>query len=120
MIEQEMVNRITAERKAKGPVRLPAGEFEKHYTPQILDSRSRYRQHDPVQPSSIKFQSTDTYPDPVFCMEAVKVEDVKPSKTGHKNGESKHFRRLTLGDISPEFEILWDDDRFGMGRSGHG
>ena len=39
-------------------------------------------------------------------MEAVKSEFVKPSKpkpVKRKKGKEKHFRRLTLGDVSPEW-----------------
>lgn len=119
-IERESIARIVAAQKAKGHVRLPAGEFEKHYTPNSMDSRARCRQHRPVHPSTAMFQSMDTYPDSAVCMEAVKIEFVKLSESAHKKGKTKHFRRLTLGGVSPELGILWDDDRFEMGGSDNG
>ena len=86
-IEMESIASIRNAPKVSGPVRLPSGECEKHYTPNTLDSRTRYRLPKYVEPSIRTFQATDTYPDSAVCMEAVeveirKVEIVKPSKSG--------------------------------------
>ena len=109
IIEQESKVRIQAASKPKGPARLPAGEFEKHYGVVLLDSRARYR---PKQDQPSGVISAETCADPIVIQQAMKVEHVKPSKSGGNvrgKKRAKQFRRLTLGDISPELGKLWDD-----------
>jgi hypothetical protein len=119
-IELESIASIRNALKVSGPVRLPSGECEKHYTPNTLDSRTRYRHHKYVEPSTTTFLSLDSHPDSAVCMEAVqvemmKVEIVKPSKSGKqargkKRRRKGHFKRLSIGDISPELGLVWDEN----------
>jgi hypothetical protein len=40
----ESIARSESRRKLKGPMRLPAGDFEKHYALNSVNSRARYHE----------------------------------------------------------------------------
>jgi hypothetical protein len=103
-IEEESVAR-----SEEGPVKPPAGEFGIYNTPCRIDSRFRYRHHKRIQESRTTAASMDTRPDSAVFMEAVRVEFVKASNSVATPTKTRPFRRLTLGDISPELGKLWND-----------
>ena len=114
---QDSIDMNPNDQKISGSKNHPAGDFEKYYTPSTLDSRNRYRQHNRMQLSDATSLSVAS----TFFREAFKVGIVKPTKSEQqkrgKRGKIGHFRRLTVGDISPELGIIWDEE---MGRRSNG
>lgn len=109
--EEESIGRSEAAQSAEGAVRLLDGESGTYYSPYRMDARFRYRHHKRIQESRTTAASMDTRPDSAVFMEAVKVEFVKASTSVKESlpAKTRSFRRLTLGDISPELGKLWDD-----------
>ena len=103
LIEVESIARDENKRKAKSPLKLPTGNFDKSYAPGPLDSSSRYRDQRLITQrshtvASSKVSSRDSRPDSTQLMEAVKVEYVKVQP----------FRRLSLGEMSTGLGNLWE------------
>ncbi|KAG0646591.1 hypothetical protein D0Z07_7373 [Hyphodiscus hymeniophilus] len=114
MMEMESNVRIQGAQTNNGLVRLPSGEFEKHYTPNTLDSRTRYRQQHKAQPSDHTPQSMDNDSNSVVSTKAVKIEQVKHSTSSSSvRGDGRnlgHLRPLTISNVSPEWGMIWDEE----------